>query len=121
MKIDAVNSAVAPLYTEQQQAAAAKAGATVAAAPNATANTHPDRLVQAVEKLNNSAEAANRQVRFALYNQSRRIIVEVVDKKTDEVVATFPPEQILKMAEAIEQETVKIREEADFKAGEEVK
>lgn len=117
MKIDAVNSAAAPLYAEQQQAAAAKAGATVTVAPDAAADTRSDRLVQAVEKLNNSAEAANRQVRFALYNRSRRVIVEVVDKKTDEVVATFPPEQILKMAEAMEQEIA----DTNKKANKEVK
>lgn len=112
MKINPVNSTAVPLYTEQQQPSAT-AGQPRTAGGSSEADANPARLAKAVERLNNSAEAADRQVRFALYQDTQRIIVEVVDKKTNEVVATFPPKQILKMAEALESETININKAID--------
>ncbi len=106
MKVNAVNSTVTPPNTEQKPAVAVNTGATDESQKAAGAN--PAKLVEAVEKLNKDAEASNREVRFALYKDTHRIFVEVVDKNTKQVVATFPPKQILKMAESLEQEAKQV-------------
>jgi flagellar protein FlaG len=62
------------------------------------------QLKQAVDELNKKAEETNYNVRFAIYKDTNRIIVEVVDKITKEVVSTFPPKQILEMARMVDQE-----------------
>jgi len=64
----------------------------------------PSQLKDAVDKLNKKAEETNYDVRFALYKDLNRIIVQVVDKTTQEVVSTFPPKQILEMARMVDQE-----------------
>jgi flagellar protein FlaG len=107
MKVSAVNSATPP-NVERKMTVSVNAGATDKSTNTADAN--PEHLVKAVEKLNQNAEATNRQVRFALYNNTHRIFVEVVDKQTNEVVATFPPKQILKMAEALDQMSLAINQ-----------
>lgn len=48
----------------------------------------------------------NREVRFAIFDGTHRIMIEVVDKTTNQVVATFPPKQILKMAATMEQDLI---------------
>lgn len=95
MKISAVNPSSPPSALEQKTAAAEKAaGANYSAT---STDTQQKEVVQAVEKLNKDAEATNRQVRFALHDDTHRILIEVVDKDTKQVVATFPPKQILDM------------------------
>jgi len=63
------------------------------------------QLGKAVDILNKKAEQEeNYDVRFAMYKDTNRVIVQVVDKITNQVISTFPPEQILKMAEMVDQE-----------------
>jgi flagellar protein FlaG len=63
------------------------------------------QLNKAVDVLNKKAEQEeNYDVRFAMYKDTNRVIVQVVDKITNKVISTFPPEQILKMAEMVDQE-----------------
>lgn len=81
------------------------------ATDNAETNTskvtdviHPLQLEKAVDTLNKKAEETNYDVRFAIYKDTNRVIVEVVDKTTKEVISTFPPKQILEMARMVDQE-----------------
>ncbi|AIF53654.1 flagellar protein FlaG [Pelosinus sp. UFO1] len=62
------------------------------------------QLKQAVDKLNKKAEETNYDVQFAVYKDTNRIIVQVVDKTTKEVISTFPPKQILEMARMVDQD-----------------
>jgi len=63
------------------------------------------QLGKAIDVLNKKAEEEkNYDVRFAMYKDTNRVIVQVVDKITNQVISTFPPEQILKMAEMVDQE-----------------
>ncbi|AJQ26076.1 flagellar protein FlaG [Pelosinus fermentans] len=63
------------------------------------------QLSKAVDILNKKAEEEKKyDVRFAMYKDTNRVIVQVVDKITNQVISTYPPQQILKMAEMVEQE-----------------
>lgn len=63
------------------------------------------QLSKAVDVLNKKAEEEKKyNVRLAMYKDTHRVIVQVVDKITNQVISTYPPEQILKMAEMVEQE-----------------
>lgn len=100
MKISAVNSP--PLKAEQKTTVLKYAAA--ANDPATITDDKPKDLEKIIEKMNQDAEAANREVRFALNEATHRIVVEVVDKVTSEVVATFPPKQILDMMAAFAEE-----------------
>lgn len=100
MKIGAVNTP--PLKAEHKAPVLKYAAA--ASDPIASADDKPKDLEKVIEKMNQDAEAANREVRFALNEAAHRIVVEVVDKVTSEVIATFPPKQILDMMAAFAEE-----------------
>ena len=102
MKIDAISSAPASFVADSQTPAAVKAGATD---EPKNGDKKTARLIKSVEILNDNAEANERQIRFAFYKDTHRIFVEVVDKETNQVVVTYPPEQILQMAEALQQQS----------------
>ncbi len=62
------------------------------------------QLDKAVDALNDRAKKANYAVQFAVYKDTNRIIVQVVDKTNNQVVSTYPPKQILEMARMVDQE-----------------
>lgn len=62
------------------------------------------QLGKAVETLNEKAKEENYAVQFAVYKDTNRIIVQVVDKSNNQVISTFPPKQILEMARMVDQE-----------------
>jgi len=61
----------------------------------------PEDVKAAVEKLNQSLEDDNRQVRFEIDPSSSRVITKVVDASTKEVLRQIPSEEVLRMAEAL--------------------
>lgn len=107
MKLSAINSA-SGAFNQEQPAAAAKVGATDEQEP--AEGTEIGKVKKAIELLNHNAQESNRQTRFALFQETHRIYVEVVDKGTNQVVATYPPKQILQMAELLSQQAINIRE-----------
>lgn len=56
-------------------------------------------LIQAVKALN-AAEifGQNRELTFVLDRETRRAVVRIVDRKTNEVIRQIPPELVLRMA-----------------------
>jgi flagellar protein FlaG len=62
------------------------------------------QLGKSVDKLNEKAVKEKYNVRFAVYKDTNRIIVEVVDKSNNQVISTFPPKQILEMARMVDKE-----------------
>lgn len=74
-------------------------------AENNEAEINSFQLANAVDVLNKKAEQEdNYDVRFAMYKDTNRVIVQVVDKITNQVITTFPPKQILKMADMVDEE-----------------
>jgi len=63
-------------------------------------------LIQAVKAVN-AAElfGQNNELTFALDRQSRRAVVRIVDRKTNEVIQQIPAEYVLRMAERLKGRT----------------
>jgi flagellar protein FlaG len=57
----------------------------------------PVRLQETVDDLNKMAEKINPQVRFDFYKNTDEPMIVVTDTSTNQVISTFPPEQILAM------------------------
>jgi len=82
------------LYAVGQPLAAASA----APAPDKLAEHR--ELIQAVKALN-AAElfGQNQELTFALDRETRRPVVRIIDRKTNEVIRQIPPELLLRLAQ----------------------
>ncbi|HBS58190.1 MAG: flagellar protein FlaG [Bacillota bacterium] len=54
-------------------------------------------LDKAVNKLNKTADIYNHEIKFTIHEETHRIMVQVIDKQTDEVISEMPPKVILDM------------------------
>lgn len=55
-----------------------------------------------VEKLNRFFQNLNRDLHFSVHKETGRVIVTVVDAETDKVIRKIPSDEILKIAESLE-------------------
>ena len=83
------------------------------AAPVAQPSSAPEiaaeqrQIVQAVKALNNTEMfGENSELTFVLDRETRRPLVRIIDKKTNEVIRQIPPEYALRMAEYLKFEDV---------------
>jgi uncharacterized FlaG/YvyC family protein len=60
-------------------------------------------LENAIGKLNQTVEVYNQELKFVLHDKTHRFIVQVIDKKTEEVITEMPPKQILDMVAAFKE------------------
>lgn len=103
MKINMVNSSGTVANSENKTSNAEINKIETDKAENAEA-VDRFQLKKAVDTLNQKAKETDYNVRFAIYKDTNRIIVEVVDNTTKQVVSTYPPKQILEMARMVDQE-----------------
>ena len=62
--------------------------------------TENREIIQAVRAVNASAKLGdNNELTFSLDRQTRRPVIKIVNRKTNEVVQQIPNEQILRLAE----------------------
>ncbi len=52
-----------------------------------------------VDVLNSAARSVNERVSFKFHEKANRVIMKVVDTKTDEVVREIPPKEMIKLLE----------------------
>jgi len=81
-----------------------------AAVPAPAANTAPvdkaaenREVVQAVKALNGTEMFGDNELDFQRDPQTRRMVVRVVNRKTQEVISQVPPEYVLRLAESMKQ------------------
>ncbi len=76
----------------------------VAGEPPAVLNegTFLEELEEGIKKLNDTARAFNLSLRFLLHQDSERWMVQVVDRKENEVIREIPPEQVLNVVAQIQ-------------------
>lgn len=103
MKIDMVNSPVM-MQNVENRTNNEQVSTIEKDKDNLPGEINSSKLQDAVDKLNKKSEETNYDVQFAVYKDTNRIIVQVVDKTTKEVVSTYPPKQILEMARMVDQE-----------------
>lgn len=95
----AVASAAAKAVGSSAGSPAAASAGTVGAvrAPGA-----PDPLDEAVDKINKSLQAAGQGVEFSVDDDSKRLVVKVVDTETHEVLRQMPSVEALEIAKALD-------------------
>jgi uncharacterized FlaG/YvyC family protein len=65
------------------------------------------QIVQAVKALNSTDMfGENSELTFVLDRETRRPLVRIIDKKTNEVIRQIPPEYALRMAEYLKFEDI---------------
>ena len=87
MDIPAINRAIPAI-----------ASSTSAAPVDASASTNRD-VVQAVKALNGAEMFGENELTFQKDQQTHRMVIRIVDKKTQDVVMQIPPEYVLELAE----------------------
>ncbi len=61
-----------------------------------------EELEESIEKLNAAAEAFDVSLRFSIDERTDRVVVKVIERKTDKVIREIPPEQVLNMVAQIQ-------------------
>lgn len=56
-----------------------------------------------IKILNEQLDGMNRSIRFSIDQESKDIVVKVVDKKTGEVISQIPPEEMIRLKERIDE------------------
>ncbi len=64
--------------------------------------THVEELEEALKKVNEAAETFNTGLRFRVHEESERMMVQVVDRTTSEVIREIPPEKVLNLVAQIQ-------------------
>ena len=73
----------------------------VKAAPSEPAEIDRTALAQALDGVNSFLASGNNHIQFAMHEGSGKMIVEVIDNTTDEVIKTFPSRELLDLASKI--------------------
>ncbi|HOV79647.1 MAG TPA: flagellar protein FlaG [Bacillota bacterium] len=60
-------------------------------------NASRKELEQAVDKMQQAVSIFNKHFKFNIHEKTHRVIVQVIDSRTNEVVNEIPPEKILDM------------------------
>lgn len=61
------------------------------------------RIAEAIPKVRELMQKNQRSLDFEVAETENRIIITVIDKETEKVIRQIPPEDVLKIAEAIDQ------------------
>lgn len=76
-------------------------------AASAGGSTFPGerQLIDAIEKANHDLKISNTSLKFSIHEQTKQILVKIVDNESKEVVREIPPEKILDMVAAMLERT----------------
>ncbi len=71
--------------------------------PGVTTGSEKVYLNEALEKLKTIGDIFNRRLDFEVDEDTNRVIVKVIDTKTDKVIKEIPPEQLVQLAAKIQE------------------
>jgi flagellar protein FlaG len=60
-----------------------------------------EEVVQAVKELNEAAKLVDARLRFHIDKSSKRVVIEVVDETSGEVLRQIPPEVLRRLSQAL--------------------
>jgi flagellar protein FlaG len=66
---------------------------------DATKKVDAEALKEEARKLNEKMDIMNKSIQFSIDDKTKDIVVKVVDKSSGEVISQFPPEDLLKLRE----------------------
>jgi len=58
-------------------------------------------VIEAIEKANKAISGGNRRFEFSIHEETKAIMVKVIDAETNELIREIPPEKILDIIAAI--------------------
>jgi len=58
-------------------------------------NIAQDDVLQAVKQANKALEGTNRRFEYSVHEQTKTLMIKVINSDTDEVIREIPPEKIL--------------------------
>ena len=58
-------------------------------------------VIRAIEQANKAAQGVNTSFEFSIHEETKQIMVKVLDKDTNEVIREIPPEKILDLVAKI--------------------
>jgi flagellar protein FlaG len=61
-----------------------------------------DKLTEKIAQLNDYSQKINREIQFSVDEGTDRTVVKVIDSETDKVIRQIPSEEVLKIAESLE-------------------
>lgn len=61
-----------------------------------------EKLAEKISQLNDYAQHINREIQFSVHKETNQTVVKVIDAETDKVIRQLPSEEILKIAESLE-------------------
>jgi flagellar protein FlaG len=64
----------------------------------AEAEPEPEDLTAALDGINGFLSTSGNHVKFAMHEGAQRMMVEVIDDRTSEVIRTFPAKELLDLA-----------------------
>jgi flagellar protein FlaG len=105
MNINPVGSSVTTKFEERPVQAADQQGAVAAVASKATVAASPvshEDLSAAVKKINESMPASAQSLEFSIDDDSKDIVVKVIDQNTKEVVRQIPSQEALDIAKSLD-------------------
>jgi flagellar protein FlaG len=62
-----------------------------------------ESLAQLVEMVNEQPQIKNRSLQFSVHESTGKTLVQVYDADTDELIRQFPPDELLSLAERIQE------------------
>ncbi|HHX88068.1 MAG TPA: flagellar protein FlaG [Firmicutes bacterium] len=62
-----------------------------------------ERLQKEVDRLNDTARIYNIGLRFSIHQETERLVVQVYDRRDNEVIREIPPEKVLNLVAQIQQ------------------
>ena len=77
-------------------------------APDVIVRNEKRMLQEAVDKLNDFVQNIRRTLSFTIEESTGNTVIRVYDSETEELIRQIPPEETLKLAEAIEEQTANL-------------
>ncbi len=68
---------------------------------NATTNSSQKQIEDLVHDLNKSMQDMDTQISFSVDNDTKHVVIKVIDTATNEIIRQIPPEEILRVSENI--------------------
>ncbi|NLY90583.1 MAG: flagellar protein FlaG [Firmicutes bacterium] len=62
-----------------------------------------EKLEEKVKQLNETVEIFDKRIHFEIHEETERIMVQVIEKETEEIISEIPPEKILDLVARIEE------------------
>jgi flagellar protein FlaG len=113
MNIQPVSSPATPRVDDRPAQPVASAGATDAVGKSKPADgVKPSRedVSAAVKKMNDAMQGSSQSLQFSIDEDSKDIVVKVIDQSTKEVVRQIPSKEALQIAKSIDKSIDKMQQ-----------